>query len=226
MPKRIPAATKAPARKKKTTNPQSDLDDEAIQKVVSAVGNVPEGLDSHQLSYDIGFAETRYRTAIDIRSRKRRRRQLELISNSAARLKILLGNDETWTAIAPHIAQLGFETQSEIPIFSRDFPDVLVRAVSNALRPDNRWQNAADQVAHDLTKQSPFETLVGQLEKVFVKHFATRARVNRTSDIKQDTPYIRFIRSVLKQLRLAYTKEAIIRATSVARSGHGRRKAA
>jgi hypothetical protein len=221
----MPKRTTSPATAK-PSRPQSDLDDEDIQKIVSAVGDEPEGFNKYQLSYDIGFAETRYRTAIDTRSRKRRRRRLELISKSAARLKILLADDDTWTAIAPHIAQLGFEAQPENLMFSRDFPEMLVRAVSDALRPDHRFQGAADQVAHDLAKQSPFETLVGQLEKVFVKHFATRARVNRPNDRENDTPYIRFIRSVLKQLNLTYTDEAIIRATSVARSGQGRRKAA
>jgi hypothetical protein len=104
---------------------------------------------------------------------------------------------------------------------------VLLRACDHALRPDNRFQSTADEIVYDLKKQSQFDTLIEQLAKVFQKHFGERARINRSDDENKDTSYIKFVLAVLEKLNLPkqYAVETVIRATSTARSGRGRRKA-
>jgi hypothetical protein len=224
--------------------PKEDLDDVAIARILKAVRHTPKDLDTTgpgtedpflrakrqrnrmQLSYDIGLAETRCRTANYIRHRRRIRQQLELISQRAEQLKRLISADDTWTAIAPYLT------------LSRNFPDKLLSACDMALKGNTAIEDkktaeekaadqvVADQVVMDLKRQSSFETLVSGLIKIFEKHFNLPVKTTRPNDEKNDTPYMKFVRATLKEFGLSYADEAIISATSVARSGRGRRKAA
>jgi hypothetical protein len=199
------------------------LSDE-IGIVVDAAG-IDLAMAKKGLSHDIGVAENRYWDAKSLRSRRQKFEQLDEISKCAKRLKRLLDDENAWRAIIPHLP-LAVDQD-----FSRRSVATLIEAVHKACHP--RYpQNAAEEmvkeIVEDLTKQSPFETLVGELYKVFEKNFGMEAQVNRPNDEKNDTPYIRFVMCILKKLQIpgTYTTESIIRATSIARSGLGRRKTA
>jgi hypothetical protein len=246
MPKRGSSNTKS--LQEKLRRPPEPLDDKAIQRILNDVGYTPESLDTSatcppdvraeraiarkRLSDDIDDAAIRCCVAISIRSRRKTFRQIDLIVKTTRRLKTLLENENTWTAIAPHISQLRFEAKSANPIFSRNSLDALLDAVAMALHPKtcvtDEAEGKVNEIVQDLTKQSIFETLIGELEKVFVTHFDIPARIRRPKHEDNDAPFIRFVKSVLRELKLdgKYTDEAIIHARTVARSGRGRRKAA
>jgi hypothetical protein len=122
---------------------------------------------------------------------------------------------------------------------SRNFPDKLVQAcdstIADSAAEENQsvlagnprekaLQESADRLVWDLKKQSPFDTLIGRLGAIFEKHFKMPAQISRPKDEKDDTPFMRFARAVLKEFGLSYSDEAIIKAASVARAGRGRRK--
>jgi hypothetical protein len=168
--------------------------------------------------------------AIGVRSRVKTFRNIDSVIKSAKRLKSLLNNEDIWTIIAPHLIQLEADKNRG---FSRDSLDVLLDATARALHPkrsfkDDKAENKVTEIVQELTKQSIFDTLVGALENVFVTHFGLPASIHRPKHEDDDALFIRFVRSVLPELKVSgmYTDEAIIRARSTARSALGRRKAA
>lgn len=188
--------------------------EDEIQAIIKAVG-VPlkaqnTATSRRELSYDIGKAETLYWTAIDVRGFRNTQKQLGMISKSAARLKNLLNNEDAWRSIAPHIPLL-FDPGSENRTFSRGALDTLLRATKKALE-------SVSSSVEVLKEERLSEILIAQLMDVFEDHFAADARINRPSDEEKNTPYLRFVKIVLRKTSLPdYDNETIIRATSKAR---------
>jgi len=190
--------------------------EDEIQAIVKAVG-VPLRtsntiLSRKELSYDIGIAETLYWTAIDVRDFGRTKKHLGLIYKSAARLKKLLNNEEAWKSIAPHVPLL-FEVGSDKKTFSSNSLDVLLCATEKALASVSNSQQV-------LKEDRPSEIVIAQLMKVFEKHFAAQVITSRPKGEKNQTPYLRFVKIVLRKTGLPDyddDNETIIRATSKAR---------
>jgi hypothetical protein len=203
--------------------PDSKSQEDEIQSIIDAVG-LHLATSKRELSYDIGVAASRYCDVKGLGARRQKYEDLDSIAKCAKRLKRLLDDQNAWQAITSHLP-------SDISqAFSRGALVTLIEAADKARGP-RRIQNAAekkivDETIEDLSKQSPFEMLVGELCKVFEKNFGTLAQVNRPKNKENDTPYIRFVIHVLKTLQLpGSSRESIIRATTIAKSGRGRRKA-
>lgn len=146
---------------------RGECHEDEIQAIINAVG-VPlrtsnTASSRKELSRDIGIAESLYWTAIDVCDFGRTEDHLELISKAAARLQILLNNEDAWKSIAPHIPLL-FETGSENRTFSRGSLDILLGATEKALGSmSNRVQ--------PLKGERPSEIVIAPLLEVFAKPF-------------------------------------------------------
>jgi hypothetical protein len=194
-----------------------------IQRIVDAVGLPLRELPDeeswkarYRLSQAIGAAETRYRTAIDIRHVKRTQKAIELIDSSARSLNRRLCNDYAWRAIAPHIPLL-YEVKSENQTFSRDSLDVLLEAVRKAAK------GMTNKDVQPLTETSAFGFLISELKNAFETHFDGPLRNTRPSSPDDEPHFRRFVKCVLKRFGIdQYEEDTIIKATSDARSGRMR----
>jgi hypothetical protein len=183
--------------------------EDEIQAIIDAVG-LSLKTSNIELSRDIGFAETLYWTALDIRRLRRVQKHLGRILKSAKLLKQHLNNEDAWKRVAPHVSLL-FEVGSENRTFSRNSLDVLLRATEIAL-------SSTTNSVEVLKEERPCDIIIAQLFKVFERHFPVKARINRSNEQGKQTPYHRFVNIVLAKTTLPkYDNDTIIRATSKAR---------
>jgi hypothetical protein len=207
------------------------LTTEATGRIITAVGKCGTPLstiDRSALRDDLEWAATLYATSAQIRVGKGKHvKALQQVTKTARKLKLLLADAEIWRTIG-----------RQYPFDAPD-PDVilehLIKSADRALAPsppEPEWQRkAAHQMTQELAlhEKSTFEWLAGErLPLVFTKHFDCRETLSRVLDGRLDSPFIRFAESALIELgiqhnRVAYTRETVARALTIARTGRNRR---
>jgi hypothetical protein len=176
--------------------------DDAIDRILEAVGHVPPGLDREQLRADLEGIVSFYRTSDDRRRKpKTRRDKVAQIIAKAEDLLTLIDGDDDWRLMwARHRAAIN----RLIDDARTEFPERLAKMMG---------------VGEGV---SAFENLIGRpLKSTYERHFGKRAGYQRDTD-EAEGGYIDFAAAVLKELDITkrgrpYSRNSIATALSKVR---------
>jgi hypothetical protein len=195
-----PAAQEAPAEE------AAALDDEALKRILKAVGSkfIPANLDRDGLRADIQLAAWWWMQITGEKSglARLRLRRLQDIRRAAEELKRLLEED----------AQSGLAL-SKYPFTGSDPPTILNQLINYA----NRVLEPLDGT-QTWPKGSAFDWVMGSLMETYSRYFQRKAGISRLGR-KVKGPFIRFAEAALRELKIfndgtAYSRETIARAVT------------
>ncbi|RWG90558.1 hypothetical protein [Mesorhizobium sp.] len=201
-----------------------------IDRILNAVGaeHFPENLDRMELIRGLDLCEQWYREAILYSTRKREllhEGRLAAISKTAKRLRLLLDDEKK--------AQSVNGVRSPLPQISetQELLGTLVKATERRLSRRETQNGPYAAYQRSFRKWSPFEWLVGRwLPLVYMEIGATDpGRLEAL--VAKNSPYVRFVSSVLTELDVKrgirpYSRASIVKAVRLPFTGKVRRKEA
>jgi hypothetical protein len=195
-----PAAQEAPAEE------AAALDDEALKRILKAVGSkfIPANLDRDGLRADIQLAAWWWKQITGEKNQPARLRRLQDIRQAAEDLKRLLEED----------AQSGLAL-SKYPFTGSDPPTILNQLINYA----NRVLEPLDGT-QSWPKGSAFDWVMGSLMETYSRYFQRKAGISRLPlDGTVNGPFIRFAEAALRELKIfndgkPYSRETMARAVT------------